>query len=228
MLMAFAFLLSCTSDRNAGYEVQHAGQLRGIMHKNDISAKVAIDSLLERPNLFAVGALDSLSGEIIVEDGVAYISEVENDAVNLSEDKNAYAALLVYTWVKEWQEMPLPDSLSSLQSLENFLLHLSNAKGGDKPFPFRLKGKPESVSYHVIRPLAADATHDERKAAGFSGALTNEELSIVGFYSGKHHGVFTHHDSNIHMHMINEAKSIAGHIDDIKIGNNVQLYIPAE
>ncbi|MBL6447145.1 acetolactate decarboxylase [Fulvivirga sp. 29W222] len=228
ILVAGMLATSCANDQKGGYEVKYAGKLREIMHKNDISGKIAIDSLLERPGLFAVGALDSLSGEILVEEGTLYISRVEGEEVSLSKAKNAQATLLVYAHVNDWKRVQLPDSLNSMEELEGFLAHLANTQRVSKPMLFRLSGMPTNIRYHIIRPLGANATHRERKAAGFSGVLTGEQVSIIGFYSDQHQGVFTHRDSNVHMHVRNDNESIAGHVDDIQLGSNVQLYIPVE
>lgn len=218
---------SCTANHNGDYEVLHAGQLRDIMHKNDISAKVAIDSLLERPGLFAVGALDALSGEIMIEDGLPSVSKAKDGVVSVSEDHDIAATLLVYTYVGEWKEVQLPDSVVSLKDLEIFLSKMRTVEGG-KPLPFRLKGQPEFVKFHIVRPLGGNATHEEIRAAAFAATLTGSQVSAVGFYSNQHRGVFTHHDSNIHMHVVNEQRSMAGHVDDIRLSGNVKLYVPAK
>ncbi|UII33075.1 acetolactate decarboxylase [Fulvivirga ulvae] len=218
----------CTANHNGDYEVLHAGQLRDIMHKNDISAKVAVDSLLERPGLFAVGSLDGLSGEIMIEDGVPFVSKAKGDVVAVSKDRDVAATLLVYAYVSGWEEMQLPDSVVSLEDLEIFLSRLRGADSSGKPLLFRLKGKPAFVKFHIIRPLAGHATHEEIRIAAFSNTLEGAKISIVGFYSEYHQGVFTHHDSNIHMHVINEERSKAGHVDDIRLDGNVKLYVPAE
>ena len=219
---------ACAASHNGDYEVLHAGQLRDIMHKNDISAKVAIDSLLERPGLFAVGALDALSGEVMIEDGVPFVSKAKDGVVAVSKDREVAATLLVYTYVSEWEEVQLPDSVVSLKDMEFFLSLLRGAEGSVKPLPFRLKGQPAFVKFHIIRPSTGHATHEEIRAAAFSDTLEEAKISIVGFYSDRHQGVFTHHDSNIHMHVINEERSKAGHVDDIRLGGNVKLYVPAE
>jgi len=56
--------------------------------------------------------------------------------------------------------------------------------------------------------------------------LNNEEVEIVGFFSTEHQGVFTHHDSFLHMHLITKDKSLMGHLDELEL-DKVTLYLPA-
>ncbi len=41
--------------------------------------------------------------------------------------------------------------------------------------------------------------------------------TLVGFYSPRHHGVFTHMGSNAHAHCVAEKPLSSGHVDDVVI-----------
>ena len=53
--------------------------------------------------------------------------------------------------------------------------------------------------------------------------VKNQEAEIIGFFSTNHEGVFTHHDSNIHLHLITKDLSMMGHLDEIE---SLKLYVP--
>ena len=55
--------------------------------------------------------------------------------------------------------------------------------------------------------------------------LLNEDVTIIGFFSTEHKGIFTHHDSTIHLHLITKDESKMGHLDALEI-DNMQLYLP--
>lgn len=61
---------------------------------------------------------------------------------------------------------------------------------------------------------------------------TRENVSgdIVGFFSTDHKGIFTHHDTLLHMHYINHDRREMGHLDDLQLteGSIVKLYIQSE
>ena len=55
--------------------------------------------------------------------------------------------------------------------------------------------------------------------------IINEDAEIIGFFSTEHQGVFTHHDSFLHMHLITKDESKMGHLDELAIGE-MKLYLP--
>ena len=50
------------------------GALRQIFHENDLSGKVSLSDLLPDPDLYAVGALSDLRGEVTIVGGRTYLS----------------------------------------------------------------------------------------------------------------------------------------------------------
>lgn len=55
--------------------------------------------------------------------------------------------------------------------------------------------------------------------------LKNEDVEIIGFFSTEHQGIFTHHDSYLHMHLITKDIKKMGHLDEITFGD-MTLYLP--
>jgi alpha-acetolactate decarboxylase len=95
-------------------------------------------------------------------------------------------------------------------------------------FPFMITGVLKAVDWHVIDWPDGDTvhTHEKHKSSGLSGTMEEAEVTIVGFYSSKHHAIFTHHTTNMHMHVINKDHTIAGHVDNLTLGPGAMLRLP--
>ena len=59
-------------------EVHTSGKAKNVMMGIDLSATVALDTLMVKQHLYALGPVDDLQGEITVFDGEVYAAEVTN------------------------------------------------------------------------------------------------------------------------------------------------------
>lgn len=50
---------------------------------------------------------------------------------------------------------------------------------------------------------------------------------LVGFYSSQHHGIFTHHGSDTHVHVVLAEENASGHVDGVTVGRGARLRLPA-
>lgn len=66
-------------------------------------------------------------------------------------------------------------------------------------------GTVASAVIHIQNlPLGTKVSSPEEAHQGQRNYLIEEEsVEVVGFFSTKHQGVFTHHNSFVHMHLIN-------------------------
>lgn len=60
-------------------KVKYAGALKNMIHKGDSSAKANLLDLRQVPNLYALGALENLKGEIQIFDGQPFNTMVDNN-----------------------------------------------------------------------------------------------------------------------------------------------------
>jgi acetolactate decarboxylase len=222
-------LLSGTTHAD-DYQVKHAGVLKDIMHKGDISAKFSLIKLRDKEGLYALGAMENLKGEIQIFDGVPFNSFAENGKLSFDNSFKKNACLIVYTQVNEWAEFKIPNSIVSRKQLENFIERTAKGRGVDieKPFPFLIIGNAKSIAWHVVDWELGDMdhTHSKHIKSGPNGKLTNAEGTVLGFYSNKHKAIFTHHTTNMHMHFKTKDNKVAGHIDEIELGQNMLLKLP--
>ena len=235
ILLSCILLLSCKSNIDKEIEVQHYGALRNLMSGN-LKTSISLDSLVQKENLYALGALENLKGEIQIFNSAAYISKmnVSNDIkITSSFDNNA--ALLVYAEVPEWSEAIPLTSFTTNAHLEKQIKEAAIKRGVnvDKPFPFLIKGNPSLLKWHVINWKDGDMehTHKKHQESGPNGVFQNEEVEIIGFYSEKHKAIFTHHTTFLHMHFKTEYNGgLAGHVDEVlsddQSTNELELYLP--
>jgi len=228
LALCLVFLYGITHAED--YKVEHAGALKNFMWKGDISAKFSLHKLEGKKGLYALGALENLKGEIQIFDGVPYNSFVSGGKILFDTSFEKKASLLVFTQVREWQESTIPEGVISHKQLEKYIAKTAALNGVniEKPFPFLISGNAKLISWHVIDWDPNDVKHTHRKhiESGPNGKLENVDATILGFYSSKHKAIFTHHTTNMHMHLKTADKKIAGHIDEIILGRNMLLKLP--
>jgi len=100
----------------------------------------------------------------------------------------------------------------------------------EKPFPFLLTGRTQSLSWHIINWDVNDKehTHKKHRLSGLNGIINDTAVEILGFYSDKHKGVFTHHTTNMHLHFKTQNNELAGHVDDLVPGEKMILKLPKQ
>lgn len=209
-------------------EVKFAGELRKIMLNADLSSKIRLDTI-QRENLFAIGVVDSLQGEISVVNGKSLVSSIKNTYIKTDTSLNHGAALLVYAYVENWKIVTIEQDINGLQELELLVKRLASENGIDvtRPFPFMAKTWVKNVSYRVIDwksgVLHTSDTHNQ-----FSHELWNSGsvVMLAGFYSENHKGIYTNYDSKINVHAITPDPMTAGHLETIETFGKIALYLP--
>lgn len=224
-----ATLLLSSCSKAPETEVRYSGALRKMMF-GDLQATASLDTLKQKQNLYAIGAVENLKGEIQVFDGRPLNSNVRTDEIVLDKTFGKKAALLVYAQVAKWQNIELPSKVNSSEKLEEFLEQQAKDRGlrTKEPFPFLIEGCVKSLKWHVIDWEEGDTvhSHQKHKEAGANGVLENEEVEIIGFYSQSHQAVFTHHSTFMHTHFKSKDEQIAGHVDDLLLGSTMILKLP--
>lgn len=222
--------LSCRDkeSKTLSTEVKHSGALRTIMSGN-IQSVISLDTLSKMKNLYALGAVDNLKGEIQIFDSQPSNSFVVDSSLQIKDSYNLKASLLVYAEIEAWDSFQIENSKTK-SDLEKQIFEIAIANGTDteKPFPFLLEGAIASLDWHVINWKDDDSIHNHKKhkESGLNGTLQNQEVQIIGFYSTKHKAIFTHHTTNMHMHFKTKDGAVAGHIDDLLLDNSITLRLP--
>jgi acetolactate decarboxylase len=233
LLLAF-WTISCTNttDESKVFKVEYNGALKNIMMQGDLSAQADLRDLKDTKHLYALGALENLKGEILILDGQPFMTSAEGPELSISHSFDYKASLLVYAAVPAWKTFTIPENILSYQELEKWIAQTAKELGidTDQPFPFLLEGKAASVDWHSVNWPKGDTEHSHEKhiQSGPHGNLNDQELEILGFYSNSHHAIFTHHTTNMHLHLKTKDEKIVGHVDGLNLGVNMILKLPVD
>ncbi len=209
-------------------EVKVLGAMKNIMMKGDLSAHVNLDTL-DKNHLFGLGPVPGLKGEILILDGIVYTSSKNGNQLINQQDKVSKAAMLVYSHVEKWKAVSSKTKISSYAELEKLIETTAIANGYDIeiPFAFKIEALPEKANYHVIDWEDGTVhTMGNHKQFAYSGQVNNTPSVLMGFYSKHHQGIFTHHTTNMHIHLLEEKTKTVGHLDDIQLNGQITIYLP--
>ena len=206
--------------------VKIAGAMKNVMWKGELEGIINLDTITNKEGLYGLGPESFLRGELLINNGKSYISKVTSDSTMTVENSfNASAPFFVYGNISEWEEVLLPSNVKTIQELEKFIDEkTANFK---RPFTFKVIGQVESAIIHIQNlPKGTKVSSPTEAHQGqINYKLKNENVEIIGFFSKEHQGIFTHHDSFLHMHLITKDESKMGHLDKLEI-NKMALYLP--
>lgn len=208
--------------------VQVVGAMKNVMWKGELAGTINLDTIKNKNGLYGLGPVEYLTGELLIIDGKSYSSTVLADSsIFVKETYQTKAPFFVYTNQIDWSVETLPSNIKTIKDLEKFI---DNKKlDFNRPFVFKLKGQIENADIHIQNlPKGTKVSSPEEAHQGQANySLKNNTVDIVGFFSTDHKGVFTHHDSNVHMHLITSDRKKMGHLDKVTFGNGtIQLYLP--
>jgi acetolactate decarboxylase len=196
--------------------VKHAGAMSQ-MAKENFKATIMLDTL-NKSHLFGIGPYGKMQGEITVLDGKPYIAQViEDGSAPVSKIWKAEAPFFVFANVSSWKSYTLQSEIKNMNELQTAIEKLATEKGFDlsSPFPFRVKGIFTELTIHVVTPRTEDVAGYKSGRNQENYSLTKVNGELLGFYSQKHQGIYTHKDSFIHVHFINQKLTAMGHVDKI-------------
>jgi acetolactate decarboxylase len=225
LLILFASLISSPVP-----EVKVVGALRNIMMDSDLSAHLNLDTL-DKTRLYGLGPIAGLKGELMIIDGKVYSTAKDGDALSSQENKVSLASMLVYSTVHHWKAITLTTPVNDYKGLEELVKQMAEKNGYDveKPFAFRVKATAQKATYHVIDwKEKVEHTSDNHKQFAFTGTFTEKPVELLGFYSKHHKGVFTHHTTNMHIHVFERSSGTVGHLDEVQVDGALTLYLPEQ
>lgn len=209
-------------------QVKSVGEVRKIVHDADLSAKIRLDTLPHK-HLFAIGVMDSLRGEIVIANGKALVSSIQNTYVRTDTTFNHEATMLVYAYVKNWKEVTIEQDLNNTEELEALVKRLASKHGIDisRPFPFMVKAWVRNINYNVI-DWQPGISHTAETHKQFAHDLYHSATTVMlaGFYSENHKGVFTPFDSKILVHAVTSNPITCGHLESIETFGKMAIYFP--
>ena len=229
-LLILLLVVSCSETSQQDSEVYVNGAMRNVMWKGELHGTIDLDSLQHAENLYGLGPVEFLAGEILILNGKSFVSRVLTDStMTVNETFHVKAPFFVHAQVPQWESITLPDSVTELKSLERFVdTVMTNTK---RPFAFRLTGKISEATIHIVNlpPGSTVSSPDEAHQGQVNYKLIDDDVEILGFFSRRHKGIFTHHDTNMHLHLITRDNSMMGHVDKLEFNRStMQLWLPSQ
>ena len=202
------------------------GAMRNTMFNGQLAGLIQLDSIA-KPGTYGIGPMAYLRGEVLLLDGHVFVSEMEkNLGMQVVQRTEVRAPFFVHQHVTEWTTVQLPDSVVDLPTLDAFLTARFAFVG--EPFAFLISGVITSGDVHIVdvprgtEVNGPDDAHRHNKHDHAEGRT----MDLVGFFSTKHKAVFTHHDTNIHVHAITAERDWMGHVEQLRFSpSSVQLQI---
>lgn len=205
--------------QTASLSVKVTGAMRNVMWKGELGGVIRLDTIADRKGLFGIGPVSHLRGELLINDGKSYRSVVTSDStMRVDATFDVEAPFFVYGNATDWEVTDLPQDVKSADSLEKYIN--DRAQETDLPFIFKLTGRVESAVIHVqnLPEGSTVSSPAEAHQGQVNYQIKDRDVEIVGFYSRNHQGIFTHHDSFVHLHLITADEAMMGHLDEVVLG----------
>jgi len=211
-------------------DIKIVGAMKNVMWKGQLNGIINLDTISNKTNLYGLGPVEYLSGEILIIDSKSYVSKVVSEfTMQVEETYQINAPFFGYTNISNWTAQNLPDSIQTIQQLEQFLDRVT--ENSPRPFMFKLTGTVEQASIHIVNLPAGSKVSSPKEAheGQVNYLITKEPAEIIGFFSTVHQTIFTHHDTYLHMHLITSDRQKMGHLDEVLFKKGtMKLYLPAD
>lgn len=209
--------------------VQAVSAMKNVMMKGDLSGKVDIDTLQKNKHLLGLGPIAQMKGEITLLNGKTYSSSFneKDSSIVTSIDTEVSAPFFVYSYEKDLEPMEVPQKVKNIDHLENWITN--NIKEKSRPFAFTVDTSIKEARIHIQNlPDSVEVNSPKDAHIGqYKTNLANKDVKLVGFYSDEHHGIFTHHGTNLHIHLVDTKDNMTAHLDAIEM-KDAKIYLPQE
>ena len=212
-----------------GHGVRWAGAQRDVLG-GDISGHVDLAELAAIPDLYGLGPLEGVRGEVTIVRGVPSIARIDHGRVVTTEAWDVRACFLVWALVPAWHTRVQDDAAVDLHAIEHAVVLLAGEQGIDvsRPFPFFVEGVASDAVLHVLdKRDGLPHTPERHEQAKVRHRLAGMPVELVGFHSRHHRGVFTPKDENVHAHARTVDRSVSGHVETIRFTPGARIAVPA-
>ena len=229
MSITFTFT-SHLQAQESNQKVNVIGEMRKVMWEGKLEGVINLDTIGTKENLYGLGPVEFLTGEVVIIDGITYVSTVTSDStMKVEESDLVKAPFFAYDNIEAWKDHTLPDSIRSIKQLESYLDVVTRQLS--QPFMFKISGMAETATIHIVNLPAGlkVSSPSEAHQGQIDYELVNQQMDIMGFFSKEHKAIFTHHDTYVHMHLITKDRKKMGHLDEILFkAGSLTLYLPVE
>src|SRR5690554_8153925 len=120
--LTILILTGCSSTaQQATNSINIVGQMKDVMWQGKLYGNINLDTIANKTNLYGLGPVEYLAGEILIIDGKSYKSTVTSDTtMKVEETYDIKAPFFGYANISKWTEQSLPDSIQTIQQLETY------------------------------------------------------------------------------------------------------------
>jgi acetolactate decarboxylase len=108
------------------------------------------------------------------------------------------AALFVYSRVETWESIEVSGPVRDLHELEKEIARILKFRDFSGPTAFLIKGQAAKMTGHVITKESAGSS--SHHLSRYPVTVSDNPIELLGFYATGHRGVFTHGNSDSHVH----------------------------
>ena len=188
-----------------------------------------VESLAALPDLYALGPLEGVRGEVSIFRSRPSIARVEHGAVITTDEWAVRACFLVWAQVPAWHVREVEAPIGDLESIAEAAVAIARKLGIDasRPFPFRVTGTARDATLHVLdKRDGLPHTAERHEHAKVRHRVADAAVELIAFYSRDHRGVFTPGDSDVHAHVRAADGRVSGHLERIRLDRGAKIGIP--
>ena len=229
-LFATVVFLIWTQDVKSQDDVIIVGAMKNVMWHGKLEGNIELDTIQSKDHLYGLGPVEYLQGELMILDGVCYVSKVITESeMSVIQTFDVKAPFFGYANVESWIEIDVPAGIRSISQLETYVDEMTTTS--KRPFFFTLSGKANTATIHVVNlPEGTSVSSPDEAHEGLTKYyLEDAEFDILGFFSTEHQTILTHHDTKLHLHLITGDRTMMGHLDEIELApDGLKLFLPAD
>ncbi len=233
--LALAALAGChTNGAHEGWQgrIEVHGTMREVMMEGRTEGRVELVPLQGDPARIGIGSLAGLEGEIVLVDGVAWITRSAPLGVletYAGAKRGESATMLATAEVARWIELPIPGGVAA-DALEGFVAERARENGlAHTPvYPFVIEGELDDLRVHVLHGRCPMAGPGPAESEPVRRLVPSAHGRLVGFHSELPPGTLTHHGETQHLHvLLRGSEPLAAHVDSVRVGAGAVLRLPA-
>lgn len=211
--------------------IDHWGTLREALRDGRDEGRVAVASVASE-NVYALGALEGLEGEVTIVDGNVWISRGSPErTVTVREASSEQATVMAAASVGAWEELAVEEDVDP-SVLDAYVARRAREVGLDtsRPFPFVVEGGLVHLQAHVIGgecPMRARMLGKTMTKPPFSMHADAVDGKLVGIYAEDAAGTLTHMGASSHVHAVLEGdETLTCHVETVGLTTGAKLFLP--
>jgi acetolactate decarboxylase len=170
-----------------------------------------INELDQQSGVYMLGPSEGFLGEVTIVNGKIHHSYMEDEQV-MTSNQPVDMVFNVYARCSDFKALET-GLIKDIPSLEAALSEVST-----EPLLFKFSAHFMQLRAHIVNGLNPSTKKPDKKFID----LDQTRIEGVGFFSKNHHRIFTHHDSDVHIHII-DPNGHTFHLDSFQSMSSTKI-----